>query len=120
MNNYLLQHTSFIYERFGNCLEESGSKFLCNKKDFEKELESRNLLLISFRWEDWYNYSHLIDRPDYISDATIFECQLILTAIIRLERFSPKTLDNMRQLGVIKAVMDRLSRLGSSGHPLSL
>ncbi|MPY21368.1 hypothetical protein FM037_19390 [Shewanella psychropiezotolerans] len=114
MNKPLLQHTSFIHERFGSCLEKSGSSLLCNKKNFEKELENRNLLLISFRWEDWYNYSHFIDRPDYISDSTIFECQLILTAIIRLERFSPKTLDNMRQLGVLKAVMDRLSWFASS------
>lgn len=119
MVNTLLRHTSFFYERFGNCLKKSGSEFLCNKKDFEKELESRDLLLISFRWEDWYNHSHFIDRTDYISDATLFECQLILTAIIRLERFSPKTLDNMRRLGVLKAVMDRLSWLGSVGQPLN-
>ena len=120
MNNSLLRHASFFYATFGNCLETSGSSLLCNKKHFEKELESRNFLLVSFRWEDWYNHSHFIDRTDYISDATLFECQLILTAIIRLERFSPKTLDNMRQLGVIKAVMDRLSWLGSSGQPLNM
>ncbi|BDA61012.1 hypothetical protein NUITMVS1_24750 [Shewanella xiamenensis] len=52
-----------------------------------------------------------MDKPAYIGDASVAQCRLLLTAMTRLEVFSPGVLENMRRQGVLLAIMERLQCL---------
>ncbi|GGI76615.1 DUF6508 domain-containing protein [Shewanella gelidii] len=80
-------------------------------QDFIEDVAQEGLLLTQFDWADWYQNSHLVDRPEYIASASRYECMLLLTAMTRLERFSPGVLDNMRRKGVLIAIIERLQTL---------
>ena len=79
--------------------------------EFCEEVEKFDLLMGNFEWGTWYQSSYLVDKPAYIVDATLKECQLLLTAMLRLERFSPGVLENMRRQGVLLAILERLQCL---------
>lgn len=53
----------------------------------------------------------MVDRPEYIADASLYECRLLLSAMVRLERFSPGVLQNMRRQGVMLALLERMQQL---------
>ncbi|GIU34842.1 hypothetical protein TUM3794_01740 [Shewanella colwelliana] len=78
---------------------------------FMEAMDHNGLLLAQLNWDEWYQHSYLVDRPDYIGDASFYECQLLLTAMARLEPFSPGVLNNMRRQGVLIAIVDRLTQL---------
>lgn len=90
-----------------------GEHLVCSSKlhDFTEQLQECGLLLERLDWSDWYQNSHLIDRPEYIGDASLQECQLLLTAMTRLERFSTGLLDNMHHQGVLLAILERLTQV---------
>ncbi|MGI1943661.1 DUF6508 domain-containing protein [Shewanella sp. MF08487] len=79
--------------------------------EFIHDLTTQGWLLVNFNWDYWYNNSYLVAKPDYIRDATIVQCQLLLTAMTRLEAFSPGVLENMRRQGILLAIIERLQSL---------
>lgn len=81
--------------------------------EFISDLTSQGWLLANFTWDYWYNNSYLVDKPAYIQEASVTQCRLLLTAMTRLEVFSPGVLENMRRQGVLFAIMERLQRLES-------
>ena len=84
MNQLLLSHTFEFYTKYVNdlaCGECVGSGHKLH--EFMDELSEYRLLLTNFDWADWYQNSHLVDRPEYIADASLYECQLLLTAMAR-------------------------------------
>lgn len=110
MNQILLSHISEHYTKYVSDLAcgehvNSGRKL----HEFIEELSEYRLLLTNFDWDDWYHNSHLVDRPEYIADASLYECQLLLTAMTRLEQFSPGVMDNMRRRGVLLAILERFN-----------
>ncbi|ACA86218.1 DUF6508 domain-containing protein [Shewanella woodyi] len=112
MEPLLLNHTSALYAKYVSdlaCGERALSVFKMH--EFIDELAENSLLLTDFNWDDWYHNSHLVDRPEYIADASLHECQLLLTAMTRLEQFSPGVMDNMRRSGVLLAIMERFNCL---------
>ncbi|MGX7652467.1 DUF6508 domain-containing protein [Shewanella putrefaciens] len=87
--------------------------------EFIHDLKTQGWLLANFTWDYWYNNSYLVDKPAYIRDASISQCKLLLTAMTRLEVFSPGVLENMRRQGVLLAIVERLQSLNtpkSSAH----
>ncbi|MGI2214092.1 DUF6508 domain-containing protein [Shewanella oncorhynchi] len=87
--------------------------------EFINDLTTQGWLLANFTWDYWYNNSYLVDKPAYIRDASIAQCKLLLTAMTRLEVFSPGVLENMRRQGVLLAIVERLQSLNtpkSSAH----
>ncbi|WP_028766919.1 MULTISPECIES: DUF6508 domain-containing protein [Shewanella] len=80
-------------------------------QEFVVDIEQCGLMLTQFNWDDWYQNSHLIERPEYIADASLYECRLLLTAMARIDRFSPGILSNMRRKGVLIAIVERLQAL---------
>ncbi|WP_345888207.1 DUF6508 domain-containing protein [Shewanella algae] len=78
---------------------------------FVAEMKRQGMLLNEFSWDDWYQNSHMVDRPEYIADASLYECRLLLSAMVRLERFSPGVLQNMRRQGVMLALLQRMQQL---------
>ncbi len=78
---------------------------------FIDDLHHHGLILKQFSWSDWYHHSHLVDRPEYIADATAHECMLLLTAMTRLEKFSPGVMENMRRQGVLHAILQRFNAI---------
>ncbi|RTR32105.1 DUF6508 domain-containing protein [Shewanella atlantica] len=110
MTHIFLKHTSSLYAKYVNdlaCGERPIS--VCRIQEFTDDLAKSSMLLSEFQWDDWYHNSHLVDRPEYIADATLHECKLLLTAMTRLERFSPGVLDNMRRRGVLLAIIERFN-----------
>ncbi|ABV37292.1 conserved hypothetical protein [Shewanella sediminis HAW-EB3] len=110
MNHQFLKHTSSLYAKYVNdlaCGERPIS--VCRINEFMDDLAKSSMLLSEFKWADWYQNSHLVDRPEYIADATLHECKLLLTAMTRLERFSPGVMDNMRRQGVLLAIIERFN-----------
>lgn len=101
-----------LYQKYVSDFEK-GDHPVCKYKllEFCQELEALGLLLSQFDWTYWYSSCHLVDKPDYILDATYKECQFLLTAMVRLERFSPGVLENMRRQGVLLAIIERLQAL---------
>ena len=101
-------HTSNLYAKYVNILA-CGDKpiSVCKLQEFTQDLAKSQLLLNDFKWDDWYQNSHLVDRPEYIADASLHDCQLLLTAMTRLERYSPGVMDNMRRQGVLIAILER-------------
>lgn len=79
--------------------------------EFISDLTSQGWLLANFTWDYWYNNSYLVDKPAYIRDASVAQCRLLLTAMTRLEVFSPGVLENMRRQGILLAIMERLQCL---------
>lgn len=79
--------------------------------EFMADLDTYGLLLANFSWKDWYHHSHLVDRPEYIAQATAYECMLLLTAMTRLEKFSPGVMENMRRQGVLHAILQRFTNI---------
>lgn len=114
MQAYLNQQVSSSLSQY---IEDfSGGDRIVNHNrilEFVKDVASAGLILKNFQWSDWYHNSHLVDRPEYIIDATEYECMLLLTAMTRLEKFSPGVLDNMRRKGVLLAIIERLQSLRS-------
>ncbi|BAJ02584.1 DUF6508 domain-containing protein [Shewanella violacea] len=101
-------HTSDLYAKYVNVLACGDKPISVGKlHEFTDDLAKSQLLLQDFNWDDWYLNSHLVDRPEYIADASLHECQLLLTAMTRLERFSPGVMDNMRRQGVLIAILER-------------
>ena len=86
--------------------------------EFIHDLTTEGWLLGNFNWDYWYNNSYLVAKPDYIRDATIAQCQLLLTAMTRLEVFSPGVLENMRRQGILLAIVERLQNLNVSKSPI--
>ncbi|AUD60783.1 hypothetical protein AYJ58_15430 [Shewanella sp. Pdp11] len=87
--------------------------------EFINDLTTQGWLLANFTWDYWYNNSYLVDKPAYIRDASIAQCKLLLTAMTRLEVFSPGVLENMRRQGILLAIIERLQSLNvpkSSTH----
>ncbi|GIU35931.1 MAG: hypothetical protein KJ856_21940 [Gammaproteobacteria bacterium] len=87
--------------------------------EFINDLTTQGWLLANFTWDYWYNNSYLVDKPAYIRDASIAQCKLLLTAMTRLEVFSPGVLENMRRQGILLAIVERLQSLNvpkSSTH----
>ena len=82
--------------------------------EFISDLTAQGWLLANFTWDYWYNNSYLVDKPAYIRDASVAQCRLLLTAMTRLEVFSPGVLENMRRQGVLLAIMERLQCLEAS------
>ncbi|MCL1145839.1 DUF6508 domain-containing protein [Shewanella sp. 10N.261.52.F9] len=80
-------------------------------QEFVTDLDRCGMLLDEFEWDEWYQNSHMVDRPEYIGDASIYECQLLLTAMSRIDRFSPGILSNMRRQGVLLAIIERFQIL---------
>ncbi|MCL1137096.1 DUF6508 domain-containing protein [Shewanella pneumatophori] len=80
-------------------------------QEFVADLEQCGMLLDEFDWDEWYQNSHMLDRPEYIGDASMYECQLLLTAMARIDRFSPGVLSNMRRQGVLLAIIERFQTL---------
>ncbi|WP_076409423.1 DUF6508 domain-containing protein [Shewanella sp. UCD-KL12] len=110
MNALITRHTSNLYTKYvGNfaCGEKPVS--VCKLQEFLADLSKSELLLTDFKWDEWYHNSHLVDRPEYIADASLYECQLLLTAMVRLEKFSPGVMDNMRRQGVVIAILERIN-----------
>ncbi|TVP12805.1 DUF6508 domain-containing protein [Shewanella sp. KCT] len=87
---------------------------------FVEQLAQQGLLLDTLNWQEWYQNAHLVDKPDYIREASFYQCRLLLTAMSRLERFSRGVLENMRRQGVLLAILERLNVLThkSSGPEL--
>lgn len=113
MNNSTIQsHTTGLYKEYAQDLV-IGNHFVSDKRlqEFVADLDRDGLLLESFKWDEWYNKSYMVDRPEYIADATLYECQLLVTAMSRLDRFSPGVLSNMRQQGVLNAIVERFRTL---------
>jgi len=81
--------------------------------EFINDLTTQGWLLANFTWDYWYNNSYLVDKPAYIRDASVAQCRLLLTAMTRLEVFSPGVLDNMRRQGVLLAIIERLQCLNT-------
>ncbi|MFB2718517.1 DUF6508 domain-containing protein [Shewanella xiamenensis] len=79
--------------------------------EFINDLTTQGWLLANFTWDYWYNNSYLVDKPAYIQEASVTQCRLLLTAMTRLEVFSPGVLENMRRQGVLLAIMERLQCL---------
>ncbi|MCL1091779.1 DUF6508 domain-containing protein [Shewanella profunda] len=79
--------------------------------EFVNDLKTQGWLLANFTWDYWYNNSYLVDKPAYIRDASIAQCKLLLTAMTRLEVFSPGVLENMRRQGILLAIVERLQNL---------
>jgi hypothetical protein len=112
MKSLLHSHASAFYTKYASdlaCSERALSIWKVN--DFIDELADNSLLLTDFSWDDWYSNSHLVDKPQYIASASLHECQLLLTAITRLERLSPGVLDNMRRSGVLLAILERFNNI---------
>ena len=110
MEPLLQRHTSDFYTKYVSdlaCGEQALS--ICKISDFIDELADNRLLLADFNWDDWYSNSHLVDKPEYIASASLYECQLLLTAMARLEGLSPGVLDNMRHNGVLLAILARFN-----------
>ncbi|MCS6154749.1 hypothetical protein G3465_17885 [Shewanella baltica] len=87
--------------------------------EFINDLTTQGWLLANFTWDYWYNNSYLVDKPAYIREASIAQCKLLLTAMTRLEVFSPGVLENMRRQGILLAIVERLQSLNvpkSSTH----
>ncbi|EGM69704.1 hypothetical protein SOHN41_02316 [Shewanella sp. HN-41] len=82
--------------------------------EFINDLTTQGWLLANFTWDYWYNNSYLVDKPAYIRDASIAQCKLLLTAMTRLEVFSPGVLENMRRQGILLAIVERLQSLNVS------
>ena len=80
-------------------------------REFIQDLTTQGWLLANFSWDYWYNNSYLVEKPAYIREASRAQCQLLLTAMTRLEVFSPGVLENMRRQGVLLAIIDRLQSL---------
>ncbi|QQX82133.1 hypothetical protein JK628_10155 [Shewanella sp. KX20019] len=113
MNNSIMKsHATGLYKEYANDLL-IGNHFVSDKRlqDFVADLAREGLLLESFKWDEWYNNSYMVDRPEYIADATLYECQLLVTAMARLDRFSPGVLSNMRRQGVLNAIAKRFKVL---------
>lgn len=79
--------------------------------EFINDLTTQGWLLANFTWDYWYNNSYLVDKPAYIQEASVTQCRLLLTAMTRLEVFSPGVLENMRRQGILLAIMERLQCL---------
>ncbi|MCS6211186.1 DUF6508 domain-containing protein [Shewanella baltica] len=79
--------------------------------EFINDLTTQGWLLANFTWDYWYNNSYLVDKPAYIREASIAQCKLLLTAMTRLEVFSPGVLENMRRQGILLAIVERLQSL---------
>ena len=87
MNNSIIQrHTAGLYSEYAKDLV-IGNHFVYDKRleAFVAELDRLGLLLKSFKWDEWYNNSYMVDRPEYIADAGMYECQLLITAMSRLD-----------------------------------
>ena len=113
MNNTILKGSlASLYSKYA-------AEFKLGKQDvsdtrlqeFVADLEADGILLTSFDWDEWYQYSYMVDRPEYIADASFYECQLLLTAMARIDRFSPGILTNMRCQGVLIAIIERSQSL---------
>ncbi|MCG9736850.1 DUF6508 domain-containing protein [Shewanella insulae] len=83
---------------------------------FVKQLAERGLLFDNLSWQEWYRHVHLVDKPDYIREASFYQCKLLLTAMSRLEQFSRGVMENMRRQGVLLAILERLNVLARSGY----
>ncbi|MGS0825485.1 DUF6508 domain-containing protein [Shewanella sp. 0m-8] len=80
-------------------------------QEFVADLEADGILLTSFDWAEWYQNSYMVDRPECIAEASFYECQLLLTAMARIDSFSPGILSNMRCQGVLIAIVERFQSL---------
>lgn len=78
---------------------------------FLSALRASSLELVGFDWKDWYERTHLVDNPTYLETASLHDCRVILSAMLRLERFSPGVVENLRRQGVLCALMARLDAL---------
>ena len=83
---------------------------------FIEQLTEQGLLLDSLNWQEWYQNAHLVDKPDYIKEASFHQCHLLLTAMSRLERFSHGVLENMHRQGGLLAILERLNVLTQRNH----
>ncbi|GIU47043.1 hypothetical protein TUM4438_24830 [Shewanella sairae] len=113
MNNMDLQNfTARLYTQYINDLKLT-SRFVSDTRLHElfADLDAAGVLLADFNWDEWYQNSHMVDRPEYIGDASFYECQLLLTAMARIDRFSPGVLSNMRRQGVLLAIIERFQTL---------
>lgn len=80
-------------------------------KAFIDQLRRAKLELDDFDWKAWYDRTHLVDKPDYLAQASLLDCRVIISAMLRLERFSPGVVENLRRQGVLCALMARLDTL---------
>ncbi|WP_372870144.1 DUF6508 domain-containing protein [Shewanella sp.] len=78
---------------------------------FHTKLKASRLELAAFDWKDWYERTHLVDKPAYLETASVHDCRVIISAMLRLERFSPGVMENLRRQGVLCALMARLDEL---------
>lgn len=79
--------------------------------EFISALKASSLEQVGFDWKDWYERTHLVDKPAYLEQASLHDCRVILSAMLRLERFSPGVVENLRRQGVLCALMARLDAL---------
>lgn len=113
MNNSMLQgYFTNLYAKYVSDLK-LGDHYVSDIRlqEFVTDLNKADILLESFNWDEWYQNSHMVDRPEYIADASFYECQLLLTAMARIDRFSPGILSNMRCQGVLIAILERFQSL---------
>ncbi|WOT03826.1 DUF6508 domain-containing protein [Shewanella youngdeokensis] len=105
-------HSASLYNKYAHDLV-SGDHDVSDKRlqNYVAELASLGLILETFKWDEWYSNSYMVDRPEYIAEATLYECQLLVTAMARLDRFSPGVLSNMRRQGVLNAIALRFKVL---------
>ncbi|QDF75145.1 MULTISPECIES: DUF6508 domain-containing protein [Shewanella] len=94
--------------------EQTNNHF--SMKAFVEQLANQGLLLERLNWHEWYQNAHLVDKPDYIKEASFYQCRLLLTAMSRLEGFSRGVLENMRRQGVLLAILERLNALTQRSH----
>ncbi|CAM4111757.1 DUF6508 domain-containing protein [Shewanella aquimarina] len=113
---------SAISLQIANLYAQYAAQFACGERAsnqmtmqaFVEQLAKQGVLLDTLNWQEWYQNAHLVDKPDYIREASLYQCRLLLTAMSRLERFSRGVLENMRRQGVLLAILERLNVLS---HP---
>jgi hypothetical protein len=104
--------TLCLYQKYGDDFVAGDAKLPNGRMtEFCHDLEREGLLLGNFNWHLWYPASHLLDNPAAIVTASFNQCQILLCAMLRLERFSPGVLENMRRRGVLLAILARLYTL---------
>ncbi|MGS0680734.1 DUF6508 domain-containing protein [Shewanella sp. 125m-7] len=113
MNKALLKsYVTGLYAKYVGDLKLS-NHFVSDKRlqEFVADLDQSGMLLDEFNWSEWYDNSYMVDRPEYIGDASLYECRLLLTAMARIDKFSPGVLSNMRRQGVLFAIIERFQTL---------
>jgi hypothetical protein len=65
----------------------------------------------NFKWSEWEEGREYIKNPELISELDITTLRMLLTSIMRAERFSDGVLLDNIENGVIKSILHRLKEL---------